>query len=290
MKDFLFNILPRLKAYSKELDITENIIDKPWIWISGDGTTQKLVFRRGGLLLMIDNGDVKTGTWEYIPMLHSFLIDRGIDKLLMNHQFLNESVMLLKKDGAPSSEILPFVNELNIPTLDYVKYLNDLTTNDPNKSESFTRLPEKQNDKQLSLWSLNGSETLVNCNNLRYGVEPSFTSTISTGTGPLSDGYYLISEEAYQMIPNADKLGRKLYNIKEGKLKEEFYYECFKTKFKGRGINIYYKHKSIMQSLLKDSAVLFSDTFEEVSELRFSCAFLTVLDVRNGRVISESMF
>ncbi len=125
MKRFLSNIIPRLSAYSKELDISEILIDKPWNWIVDEAQYQKLVFRRDGILLMIQDGIVKEGKWEIILPLKSILIDRNIDKLLFNFQFVNESVLLLKLDGS-SKDIIPFINESNLPSLDYIEYLQRL--------------------------------------------------------------------------------------------------------------------------------------------------------------------
>ncbi|RAI86809.1 hypothetical protein [Algoriphagus yeomjeoni] len=125
MKNFLLNILPRVKTYSKELDIMEDIIDKPWVWITDNIAKEKLIFRRGGSLLMVQDGNVKEGKWELISSMKSILIDRTQDKILMNYAFFDKSVILLRKDGS-ENDIFAFVNEIEIPNLDYTSYLNDL--------------------------------------------------------------------------------------------------------------------------------------------------------------------
>lgn len=289
MKEFLLNILPRIKAYSKELDVIENIIDKPWIWISDTGENQKLIFRREGVLLMVKNGEVKTGSWEYINSIDSFLIDRNIDKLLMNRQFQNDFVMLLKRDGSTANEIFPFVNELNIPTLNYKEYLSNLATITPSV-KLISDTVDLEAKQHFTLLSLDKKVNSVYSRNLRFGVEPSLNEIIETDSGTLLNGYYVITHEAYDTIPKPKRSGQKVYNIKNGFLMEEFYFHCLKTKYNGRPIHVYHKNLSIFQTDLMDSAVLYADTFEEVQDLKFSYAPMSALTIRNGRVIKESLF
>ncbi len=126
MLDFLLNLLPRIQSHSRKLDEIESFIDKPWIMIEDNGN-EKLVFRRNSELLMIKHGTVKLGKWEYIEPLDSLLIDRGVDKLLLKYAFINKGVMLLKIESVHGHNIIPFVNELEVPTLDYESYLMQLS-------------------------------------------------------------------------------------------------------------------------------------------------------------------
>jgi hypothetical protein len=133
MVNYFLNLLPRLQRHSHKLDQSEAFIDKPWIMIQETGN-EKLVFRRNGDLLMVKNGIVNVGKWEYIEPLDALLIDRVKDRLLLKYAFINQFVMLLKLDDTNSDGLIPFVNEHELPSLDYKTYLNQL-------SESNSSLP-----------------------------------------------------------------------------------------------------------------------------------------------------
>lgn len=294
MKEFLLNILPRIKAYSKELDITENIIDKPWIWISEHGDNQKMVFRRGGILLMVNNGDVKTGTWEFIPALNSFLIDRTVDKLLMNHRFINESVMLLKRDGSPTNEILAFVNEHKIPSLDYQQYLSDLANSVPQASNALltTEINLSDSSKHSFILLVPSTNSIVEvfhnqpCPNT-ITVLPQIGQKIYVHNGTLKDGFYTIPHEQYIKIPKDNRKDNMLYQVKDSVVTDQFILQPFRTYDKAkRHINVFYKRLGMLQ----ESLVLYTDTWEKVVDGKYNCALMTYIVVKDGRVVDESMF
>ena len=119
---FLNNILPRIKQFSATLDQKELFVDKPWAVIDEELNQQKYIFRRSGELIMSLNGQVSMGNWEYLPEAKCILLDRVSDKILLNHNFLDPAVMILKKDG-PKNENLILANEVLIPDLDVLHYL-----------------------------------------------------------------------------------------------------------------------------------------------------------------------
>lgn len=294
MKDFLVNILPRIKAYSKELDITEQIIDKPWIWITNDGDNQKMVFRRGGDLLMINNGEVKTGSWEYIPALSSLLIDRTVDKLLMNHTFINESIMLLKRDGASANEILAFVNELQIPSLDYEKYLSNLANSTFEVRYTLPNNTLEEADANRTEFILLNSATNKTVNVFHDGVIvgeteglPVIGKKIYLGNEILTDGYYSVPDNIYLKIPHDSRKDKMLYYVENGVVKEQFFLAPYRTYTKARRyINLFYKRWGVLQ----DSLVLYENDWKKVIDGKYNCALLTNIIVKDGRVVNETMF
>ena len=90
MKEYISNIIPRLKDLSLTLDRKENFIEKPWVWLDEDNNQQKFIFKRNGELIMSLNGQAAIGKWEYISSAKSLLIDRIQDKILLNQDFINE--------------------------------------------------------------------------------------------------------------------------------------------------------------------------------------------------------
>ena len=126
MQHYLQNLLPRLKQFSQSLDKKEMLIDQPWVLTGGDlPNKQQFIFRRDGQLIQSVNGDVETGTWEYIAAAQSLLIQSNSIRILLNHAFFDKGVLLLKKDGSLDSPWI-LANERIIPDLDVEKYLKNL--------------------------------------------------------------------------------------------------------------------------------------------------------------------
>jgi hypothetical protein len=125
MQHYLQNLLPRLKQFSESLDKKEMLIDQPWILTGDVPNKQQFIFRRDGRLIQSVNGDVETGTWEYIAAAQSLLIQSNSVNLLLNHAFFDKGVLLLKKDGSLDTPWI-LANERIIPDLDVERYLKKL--------------------------------------------------------------------------------------------------------------------------------------------------------------------
>lgn len=125
MKLYIENLIPRLKDFSASLDKKEIFIEKPWIFIDGESNLQKYIFRRNGELVMSLNGNVTSGKWEYISATKSLLIDRISDKILLNQNFIDPAVMILKMDGLNGGNFILANEELltSVGVEDYLKKL-----------------------------------------------------------------------------------------------------------------------------------------------------------------------
>lgn len=120
---WLKNLLPRLESISKSLDQQELFIDQPWIFTDESGNRHQYIFLRSNELVLSVNGSVIMGTWKYISAAKSLLIDTTVEKLLLKHAFIDEGVLILKKDG-PADIPFILVNERVIPDLNLQEYLN----------------------------------------------------------------------------------------------------------------------------------------------------------------------
>ena len=125
MKVYLNNLISRLKEYSVTLDKKEIFLEMPWVIIDDNLNQQKYIFKRNGDLVMSLNGQVSLGKWEYLPAARSLLIDRIKDKILLNQNFIDPAVMILKKDGFKDENLI-MANEILIPDLDVANYLKKL--------------------------------------------------------------------------------------------------------------------------------------------------------------------
>lgn len=125
MKHYLKNLLPRLQQYSKSLDHIENFVGQPWVLVDDALNRQVYVFQRDNSLIMSLNGQAQEGKWSYVPAVQSLLVDRGVDKILLNHAFVEKGLMVLKKDGYTEAPWV-LINEREIPDLNVERYLKDL--------------------------------------------------------------------------------------------------------------------------------------------------------------------
>lgn len=125
MKQYLDNLIPRLRQFSQTLDRTEIFVEVPWVIIDENSNQQKYIFQRNGELVMSLNGQVTMGKWEYISGARSLLIDRIQDKILLNQNFIDPGVMILKKDGFKDENFI-LANEILIPDLNVAEYLKKL--------------------------------------------------------------------------------------------------------------------------------------------------------------------
>ena len=112
LKDYL----NKLKKYSHQLDNFALLTDQPWVTnLEDQGERCIYIFRqKENQLITSNNGNVKKGTWDYLPSMKSLLIELGEETTLYNQGFLDKSILILKKDGTDEHQL--FVNENKIET------------------------------------------------------------------------------------------------------------------------------------------------------------------------------
>lgn len=125
MRVFLKNISGQLKQFSKSLDKKSILIDQPWALIDDEFEMQKLIFKKNGELIMSKNGNVTTGSWEYLAAANSLLIDLVEDKILCKEEYIDDTVMILKLDGT-DNRFFALANENELPDLNVFDYLQNL--------------------------------------------------------------------------------------------------------------------------------------------------------------------
>lgn len=301
MKEFIKGILPRIRSYSKELDIAESIIDHPWIWITDQDRNQKIIFRRGGVLLLVENGQVQTGTWEIIPSLNSILLDRNIDKVLMNYAFVNETIMLLKKDS--TDEIVPFVNEAKLPNLNFQQYLTTIATQSKEvlpSSASAALEPNVELKKfELELenvdMSLIKACTLMVCKNSSGVKEPASTlqaiyinhSRLTDVNGvPIRDGYYRVSPSLYEKTAPGDRISNDYYQLSNGFITNRFWHYIANKEINGKKVLLFLTEG--YSSL--HSQIVYSGSYKLVEDGKYKLGVMEYVTVVKGKVVDMSLF
>ena len=128
MKSYITDLLPRLQKYSARLDNLSLFTDHPWVQIDDSGNRTVFIFRKeGNELLISQNGEVGTSTWEYLDYMNSLLVEIGDKCRLYNQGFLDDSVMILRQDGQQ----------------DYLLLVNENKINPNNPEQIFARLNQK---------------------------------------------------------------------------------------------------------------------------------------------------
>lgn len=125
MKEYIQELVNRLRQFSEKLDNTALFVDKPWILIDNEANYHKYIFKKDSQLIMSLNGKVQIGKWELLTTAKSILVDRIEDKILLNQYFLDSAIMVLKVDGI-NRDFFVLANENLIPDLNVKDYLQSL--------------------------------------------------------------------------------------------------------------------------------------------------------------------
>ena len=122
MIEYLKNIIPRIKQYSKELDKSENFVDKNWIYIDEDQNRHEYIFLRDKRLIMTLNSTTKEGSWELLPT-GELLIKRNTSEYIkLSNLFIQDALMVLKYSATNDTPFI-LINQNLIPDLNVVAYL-----------------------------------------------------------------------------------------------------------------------------------------------------------------------
>ena len=247
MINYLKSILPRIQQHSKMLDDTSTFADIPWAFMDDDGHKVTYIFRRNNELLVSKQGEVVTGKWEYLPVMQSLLIEHEGRKRMYNQGFLNEAIMLLKKDG--TDEIFPLGNLQKLPALDIERYIEGFLVPTIEKGQVGNAAPSNEgiqkltDGRQITILKKSGATTFYDKGNeiRRFENGQVASNTISNGCYRLVDGNEIdITNGKIQMV----------YKWVEYKTKERIVFEIrhpYEYTFSG---NLSHRREGIEKGLI----------------------------------------
>ena len=180
-------IVRQLRNHSASLKMENIFVDKLWTIIDDDQEIQRLLFKQDRSLIMTKNGQVKHGTWDYLPEARSIVINRKSDSILCNEAYIDEGVMILRLDGT-DNQFFTLANANVIPDLDITKYLK-------------TKRHEKLGIAVLKL--VDGKLLEINYNEM---LDTYIGRSVSIDMEDVKDGIYEIAG------------GNKFYEITESKI------------------------------------------------------------------------
>ncbi len=105
MNQTIKNIIPTLRQFAQKIEFKNAIVGKIWVFPEESSVIHDYEFTSDGKLYMSVNGNIQVGKWEILPS-GRIVIDRVIDKIVLNFDFALDGIIVMKKTG--NSEI-PFL-------------------------------------------------------------------------------------------------------------------------------------------------------------------------------------
>ena len=199
MYEYLKNLLPRVKQFSKDLDEKELFNDKHWVLVDDEGKRATYVFQRAGRLIVSLSGVPKLGTWEYISAAKSLLLTVGDDKAFLSFSFFNDALFVLKKDDDAETPWI-LVNKNVLPDLNIEKYLNSL-------------LPEAERpDIKVELKLEDG--IVLSISGVKIIQSKYISFKVSVEGKPIKNGIYKIRNQLRSVQIEHNKIIKYLFLIK----------------------------------------------------------------------------
>lgn len=154
MKDFITNILPKIKVFSKRIDDETILKNQHWILLDDRGlTSTTYIFRDKNQLLVSIDGDVTIGTWEYLTN-DKLLINLNNKMLLYRNQYFDDKILTLKKDGSEIYSVLINDKYSNINKIEefliqtYLIKVNKIESSSPILATTIKSSTDLDNSKQ----------------------------------------------------------------------------------------------------------------------------------------------
>lgn len=123
MKTYLFDILPKIKRFSKRLDDKTILQGKSWMAINEDNTVKTVyIFSENNNLVVSNSGKAEVGKWTFLNA-DSILLQLDQGAYLMKHGFLDDEFLILNLDG--TDEFALFINETKLGQ--QIKSINEVS-------------------------------------------------------------------------------------------------------------------------------------------------------------------
>jgi hypothetical protein len=105
MINYIQQLLPRIRAFSSDLDRKELFINKLFTLLQPNNEVHQYTFNRDGRLILSIDGITTLGTWELLAT-GQLLINRGTSIITLDFDFLHPDVLIMKMGGTVDN---PFI-------------------------------------------------------------------------------------------------------------------------------------------------------------------------------------
>lgn len=276
MNDILMYFAKSLANSTLSLKKMAILMEKPWTLIDEEGEVQKLIFKKDKGLILSKNGKVTIGSWDYFPEAKALLINRVKDKLLLNEQYVDENVLILKMDGTENT-FYALANENTLSYNEIPQYLNLI------KCREF-QIKQIRLFTGYTLQIHQGNDGIYSGNNVE-AIDDNFTTfNLANGkylAGDKSQTYYIRNNKLAGMTTNMVK---KLGNGKTIEIENGVYY--YKKPNIGKKVTI--NGETIINDRLKDTENMIYDITEGVIT---NIVVEEIYELKNGqRIIIEQKY
>lgn len=165
METYHFDALNRYKCFSEKLDVVKVLTNKSWVAFDDTGERVLYIFQPDGSLIIATDGVGYKGTWQWIPVNNSLVIDDSDEITLLRPEYIDNVVVTLTLAGTDryvffieENNSLSFapktLGQLNSYFLDKEKKLIEqkVKTLDGAEAEKKLRLEEERIKECEELW------------------------------------------------------------------------------------------------------------------------------------------
>jgi hypothetical protein len=102
MEKYIDFIIPKVGAWGSNLKDVKLYTNKRWREIRDTDTFHEVVlhiFMPNGEYMVVIDGDISKGIWQYLPETNTFILDYGGKSQLFELTFLNADFFILQKHG-----------------------------------------------------------------------------------------------------------------------------------------------------------------------------------------------
>jgi hypothetical protein len=122
MNHTIKNIIPTLRQFAQKIEFKNAIVGKIWVLPEEDNVIHDYEFTSDGKLYISINGNIQVGKWEILPT-GRIVIDRVVDKIMLNFDFALDGIVVMKKTGNDEMPFLLYNKEL-IPDGNVLSYID----------------------------------------------------------------------------------------------------------------------------------------------------------------------
>lgn len=124
MNHTIKNLIPTLRQFAQKIEFKSAIVGKIWVFPEDGSVVHDYEFTSDGKLYMTVNGNIQVGKWEILPT-GRIVIDRVVDKIMLNFDFALDGIVVMKKTGNGEMPFLLYDKEI-IPDGNVYDYIESL--------------------------------------------------------------------------------------------------------------------------------------------------------------------
>lgn len=99
MRTYILNTLNRYRQFSENSDVKVVLCNKSWRLFNDTGEQELYIFQNNGTIFYSVNGQVISGTWQYLSANQSLIITVQNQSYMLHPAFIDTVILALQLDG-----------------------------------------------------------------------------------------------------------------------------------------------------------------------------------------------